>query len=214
MAKFFAVVVLLWGLNAASLSYAFEITPELIEKVAQDYGEYAKRRLVGWQKLLQQKPEQSDQEKLQLVNDFFNLIPYLPDIENWGQQDYWASPLEFLVAGAGDCEDYSIAKYFSLLALGMAEEKLMITYAKAIDLGQAHMVLTYYATPSSMPLVLDNLIGDILPADQRQDLTPIYSFNGSGLWSAKQRGLGNKLGAPNQLNLWADLVERMDNQEI
>jgi hypothetical protein len=65
-----------------------------------------------------------------------------------------------------------------------------------------------------MPLVLDNLIGDILPADQRQDLTPIYSFNGSGLWSPKQRGLGNKLGAPNQLNLWADLVERMDNQEI
>ena len=113
----------------------------------------------------------------------------------WGVKDYWATPLEFLSRGAGDCEDYSIAKYFTLKELGVSEKKMRITYVKALKLRQAHMVLTYFETPRSVPLVLDNLIPTIKPATQRKDLLPVYSFNGSGLWLAKSRGSGKKVGS-------------------
>jgi predicted transglutaminase-like cysteine proteinase len=126
--------------------------------------------------------------QLQAVNEFFNRrIAFKDDLEVWGQIDYWASPLESLDKGAGDCEDYAIAKYFGLLALGVPQHKLRLVYVRA-QLGgeggptQAHMVLAYYAAPASDPLILDNLVGTLRPASRRPDLQPVFSFNGEGLW--------------------------------
>lgn len=114
---------------------------------------------------------------------FFNdRLLFRDDRVIWNQGDYWASPIEALRKGAADCEDYAIAKYLTLRQLGVASEKLRITYVKALRLNQAHMVLTYYPTPTAIPLVLDNLTGKIQPATQRTDLLPVYSFNGEGLW--------------------------------
>jgi len=95
--------------------------------------------------------------------------------------------LEFLATGAGDCEDFAIAKYFTLLELGVDESKMRITYVKSLRRNQPHMVLTFFASPKSVPEVLDNLIPEIKPATQRSDLLPVYSFNGTGLWTAKAR---------------------------
>ena len=147
-----------------------------------------------------------------MVNDFFNSnVLFINDLALWQKEDYWATPLEFLSIGAGDCEDYSIAKYFTLKQLGVDEEKLRITYVKAINLGQAHMVLTYFKTKRSIPLVLDNLITEIKPANQRTDLVPVYSFNGAGLWLSKSRGTGNqRVGDSSSLSLWEDLENRME----
>ena len=80
-----------------------------------------------------------------------------------------------------------MAKYFSLLSLGVAPERLRLVYVRAAIGGAggtsvAHMVLAYYATPQAEPLILDNLIGDIRPASRRPDLTPVFSFNAQGLW--------------------------------
>lgn len=126
--------------------------------------------------------------RLQAVNEFFNRrIVFRDDTEVWHQVDYWASPLESLEQGAGDCEDYAIAKYFSLQALGVPTERLRLVYVRA-QLGgpggptQAHMVLAYYATPGAEPLILDNLVGELRPASRRPDLQPVFSFNGDGLW--------------------------------
>jgi predicted transglutaminase-like cysteine proteinase len=126
--------------------------------------------------------------RLQAVNQFFNRrIAFRDDTEVWGQVDYWASPLESLDKGAGDCEDYAIAKYFSLLALGVPSAKLRLVYVRA-QLGgvggptQAHMVLAYYAQPAAEPLILDNLISELRPASRRPDLEPVFSFNSEGLW--------------------------------
>jgi len=140
-----------------------------------------------------QLPPTLEKEKLEIVNNHFNIMRFLSDARLWRKEDYWATPLEFLVAGAGDCEDFSIAKYFTLLELNVPQEKLLITYVKAIHFNQAHMVLTYYEKPTSIPVVLDNLIGEIKPATKRKDLIPVYSFNGKGLGQAKQRGKGRKL---------------------
>ena len=89
--------------------------------------------------------------------------------------------------GMGDCEDFAIAKYFSLLAVGVPASQLRLVYVR-LQLGapggpsQAHMVLAYYASAQAEPLILDNLITDIRPASRRPDLTPVFSFNSDGLW--------------------------------
>lgn len=193
-------------------SAAFEISIQVLNHVESEYGPPARERIEQWQRLLNAPKDISDEKKLQLVNRFFNQTKFVSDIEHWGQEDYWATPVELLATGGGDCEDYSIAKYFALRELGVPDSQLRITYVKALRLNQAHMVLAYYKTPDAEPLILDNLIPQIKPGSQRTDLYPIYSFNGDGLWLAKQRGLGKKVGQSNKLSLWNDLNERMLKQ--
>jgi len=93
--------------------------------------------------------------------------------------------------------------------MGIADQKLNMTYVKALTYNVSHMVLTYYSTPGSEPLVLDNIDTDIKPASQRQDLLPIYSFNGTSLWLAKEREKGKLAGSSSRLQRWQDLLQRM-----
>lgn len=192
-----------------------EINDELLKQIKTRYGQPAESRVIEWQKLLLTAKRLPEQEKLKRVNDFFNRnVLFVDDINHWHVDDYWATPLEFLATGAGDCEDYSIAKYFTLKEIGVDENKMRITYVKAINLNQAHMVLTYYSSPSAVPLVLDNLITIIKPASTRTDLLPVYSFNGAGLWLAKSRGAGKRVGGSERLSLWNELNKRMIENNI
>lgn len=181
----------------------------LLQRVESRFGSGAVLRLQALARLVHDDAGMDELQKLKEVNDFFNLVPYYSDIVHWKVEDYWAMPFEKLTTFGGDCEDYAIAKYFTLRELGIADEKLRITYVKAVNWGQAHMVLTYYPHPNDIPLVLDNLKGEILPATQRKDLVPVYSFNGDGLWLAKGRGTGQRVGGSNKIGLWADLKNRM-----
>ncbi len=195
-----------------SVSATIEISEALLLKIQNKYGKEAPLRVRQWQSLMQTAKGLSDQEKLQKVNDFFNYrIKFVDDLLLWNVVDYWATPLEFLARGKGDCEDYSIAKYFTLKELGVSEKKMRITYVKALKLNQAHMVLTYYSSPRAVPVVLDNLIPEIKLATKRTDLLPVYSFNGLGLWLAKTRGNGKRVGNADKLNLWTELTQRMIN---
>ncbi len=197
------------------VSAQFEISAVLLNKIQQKFGAEAVTRVQLWQDLMKTDKNLPDQEKLKLVNQFFNRqIEFVDDIYLWGVKDYWATPIEFLVRGAGDCEDYSIAKYFTLKELGISEKKMRITYVKALKLRQAHMVLTYFETPRSVPVVLDNLISTIKLAIERKDLLPVYSFNGSGLWLAKARGSGKRVGDSSRLNMWESLKARMLSNEL
>nr|WP_225580490.1 transglutaminase-like cysteine peptidase [Pseudomonas sp. PDM16] len=167
----------------------------------------AKARIEAWDELIITSESLTEREKLTAVNRFFNRqFRFADDIAIWRQTDYWASPIEALVKGAGDCEDYSIAKYFTLRRLGVPSDKLRITYVKALRYNQAHMVLTYYASPSADPLVLDNLIGEIRPASQRNDLLPVYAFNAEGLYLPGQSG---KKSDTKKLSRWQDLLKKM-----
>ncbi|PLA73550.1 sulfate adenylyltransferase [Hydrogenovibrio sp. SC-1] len=186
------------------------VTQKDLQKAQKTYGILAKRRLEAWQSLIDKYAQKPERLVLQKVNDFFNQARFTNDLELWGKSDYWATPFEFLGIDAGDCEDYVIAKYFTLKAMGVDESKLYLTYVKAVRLKQAHMVLTYFKTPKSIPLVLDNLTDRILKATQRNDLIPIYSFNGDGLWLSKQRGKGQAVsGGTDQLKNWNRLLQRM-----
>lgn len=201
-AFFFAIL-------AVQAQVRFELDRQLLDSVETRYGAIARKRLLSWQDLINNDTSAGDAEKLEKVNDFFNRVQFVSDILLWKEKDYWATPVEFLIQNAGDCEDFSIAKYFTLKKMGVDEAKLNMTYVKALELNQAHMVVTYYQTPDAEPLVLDNLIDDIKPASARDDLMPVFSFNGVGLWLAKERGRGKLVGGSERFKQWMDLLSRL-----
>jgi predicted transglutaminase-like cysteine proteinase len=202
-------LIALFTVFFAFTSERFRLDEEIVARAEAEYGKGARERLLAWEKLIREDESKSDMEKLEKVNFFFNTLEFVSDADHWGKEDYWATPVEFLATGGGDCEDFTIAKYFTLKILGVKEKKLNMTYVKALQLNQAHMVVTYYEKPGSEPLVLDNLVNDIEPASKRKDLLPVYSFNGTGLWIAKQRGKGKRVGSSERLGRWQGLLERM-----
>ena len=163
------------------------------------------QRIDDWQHLLASQKQLGELDQLNVVNQFFNKqLRYVEDIDLWQQVDYWQTPVEGLWKGAGDCEDYAIAKYFSLRHLGVSSDKLRITYVKALSLNRAHMVLTYYSYPEAEPLVLDSMVDPILPSSQRRDLTPVFSFNAQGVYVA-----GAQPSPVDRITRWSDLLARM-----
>jgi predicted transglutaminase-like cysteine proteinase len=211
------LALLLAGLLAWQPSTALDY-PAMAETVAQSWGPAGTNRLKSWQSMLQEglRPDSSELERLTLVNTFFNKnIRFGTDLEVWEQEDYWATPLETLGRGAGDCEDFVVAKYFSLVALGVPEPKLRFVYVRALlQQGQAlrvepHMVLAYYKSPWAEPLVLDNLASIIASASQRSDLTPVYSFNKEGYFNGVLR---TALSRGTRLSRWEDLLLRATNE--
>ena len=201
------IALLLLLLTTASANQ--QVSLEQIERLEHTHAGNIKKRFAAWKKLIVNHRGQGVQLQLSKTNDFFNQFYFQSDLELTGEADYWKSPDELIVDGGGDCEDFAIAKYFTLLAMGVPMDRLRITYVKAIRINQAHMVLTYYSKPNAEPLILDNLESKILPASKRPDLYPIYSFNGESLWLAKQREQDKKLGNSSGLSKWRRVIERM-----
>jgi len=131
----------------------------------------------------------SKKRQLQEVNFYLNgLLPQYDAITN-NKEDVWATPKEFLTVGCGDCEDYAIIKYYSLIRLGFDEKKLFLTIVQDKYTSGYHMVLSYFQTPKSSPLVLDNLSFRILPLAKRVDLKPLLFFNSTGVYKLKNNEL-------------------------
>ncbi len=182
----------------------------------------------NWQHLMQQIKPLSWFAQLNAINQFFNAIPFQSDYQTWGRQDYWASPDELLAKNAGDCEDYAVAKYISLVKLGLAPQRLKLAYvqignnnfsiqqyrlAPAAGQGrsgfQSHMVLLYFEHESAVPWVLDNINATVLPVSQRSDLTPVYGFNDEGMWLFNGWQSTQSLGLAMRPSHWLDVKKRM-----
>ena len=158
----------------------------------------------------------ADEAKLRRINDFVNRnIAFDTDSAVWQQNDYWATPLETIGQGRGDCEDFTILKYVSLRLAGVADSRLRLIYVKARlnapagPLQQAHMVLAYYATPNAEPLVLDNLDAVIRPASRRTDLQPVFSFNGEGIFAGISGKNQATAGGISRLSRWEEVLRRI-----
>ncbi len=188
---------------------AFELSDRLLNYVREEFGQEAHTRLENWQNLNRMAANAPRERQLALVNSFFNRARFISDMEHWGEEDYWATPVELLTTNGGDCEDFSIAKYLTLKSMGVPDEELRIVYVKALELNQAHMVLAWYSTPDADPLILDNLINQIKPASQRNDLEPVYSFNGDGLWLNQSGGRQKRVGEAGKLEHWQDMNKRL-----
>ncbi|WP_273431728.1 transglutaminase-like cysteine peptidase [Chitinibacter tainanensis] len=191
---------------------------KLLKVAQQKYGANAAKTVSEVQNLLGSLKAAAEPDKLKRVNEYFNRkLAFTDDSALWNAPDYWATPLETIGKQAGDCEDFAIIKYFALKELGVAPEKLRMSYVKAKIGGanstvtQAHMVLTYYPTPDAEPLILDNLITDIRPASRRPDLVPVFSFNQAGIFT----GGGNQpAGSIDRLSRWKDVLLRMQSEGI
>jgi predicted transglutaminase-like cysteine proteinase len=210
-----------WG---AEPGFSSSVTKGLIDHYSSRYGPDAARRLGEWGELPRQVktatsaaggPVQTlaagDTNALDRVNAFFNRLPFVSDQEHWSSEDYWATPAEMLSSNGGDCEDFSIAKYFMLKELGVPVARMRMVYVKSLKLNQAHMVLAYYTAPQAEPLILDNLEGRIRPASQRTDLVPVYSFNDEDVRAAAT-SFATSLGGPTQLRQWRSLRQRLQQE--
>ncbi|TDO14003.1 transglutaminase-like cysteine peptidase [Halomonas ventosae] len=202
------------GLQPSSAQADFSVQ-RLRQSMQRLYGPRGLSSLEAWFALVERLAGADLRTQLEGVNDFFNRrIRWIDDIHVWGQEDYWATPLEALGRGEGDCEDYSIAKYVTLKELGIPDDQLRMIYVRArigrSSITQAHMVLGWYQTPSVQPLVLDNLVPTITPAELRTDLDPLFSFNSDGLWAG---GSSQSRADPlARLSRWRSVIERMREQ--
>ncbi|WP_026340642.1 transglutaminase-like cysteine peptidase [Thioalkalivibrio sp. ALJT] len=209
----FALLAGVWWLSS---SHASPDNPGQLEQIAAErYGPETAERVRGWRALLEALASEDEQTQIARVNEFFNRqLQYQDDRITWGQEDFWATPLEALDKGAGDCEDFSIAKYVSLRKLGIPDERLRLFYVRArlggpeSNLSQAHMVLGYFTDPHEEPLILDNLVTRIERASRRDDLTPVFSFNSQGLWPD---GHAQSAADPTaRLSRWRRVLEQLD----
>jgi predicted transglutaminase-like cysteine proteinase len=212
MSKFkilFFISLLFVSISSASAEpYADK---ELLKRIEKEYKIFAKKRFFFQQKTLDKLKDASDFEKLDGVNKFYNDVRYSSDKKTYGKSDYWATPYEFLGRDRGDCEDYVIAKYFALKYLGMDMKKLFFFYVKSTKFTAAHMVLAYYETPSSMPLILDNNNFKVLPANKRKDLKPIYRLQAGQI---EKISTGKKVKSEKVGRKWDQLIKNIQRKKI
>lgn len=132
-----------------------------------------------WHSFLRTLRQRSPIEQLRAVNSYMNRVRYISDRDNYGTIDYWATPRQFFARG-GDCEDYAIAKFMSLRALGWSRDRLRIVVVIDRRKRQAHAVLVAYHGGNAY--VLDNQVGEVLPDNAVRHYHPVYSINERHWW--------------------------------
>lgn len=213
----FRLAVLLLGLMAGALAgYAALNASALQQQLVDRFGPARVPLLNDWLQTVSEVKKAKESAKLEQINDFINhRISFESDQTVWNQSDYWATPLEIIGQGAGDCEDFSIIKLISLRMAGVASNKLRLVYVKATlttpagKFQQAHMILAYYPTPTAEPLLLDNLNPRILPASKRSDLQPVFSFNNEGIFAGVAGTEKAAAGGIGRLSRWEDAWQRI-----
>ncbi len=157
-----------------------KLETDLLSKCTRDRNACGKYALHPWHDTIKKAQGQSRSKTLQAINKGFNRWPYKYDQELYGVSEYWASPMEFL-RRSGDCEDYSIAKYFALRELGFDKDQLrvVILYDRIRNIG--HAVLAVYERNDI--LVLDSLSNLILSHRKYRHYQPQYSMNEITRWA-------------------------------
>lgn len=120
-------------------------------------------------------------EALRDVNAAVNLaIAFRSDDVVWGVPDYWASPAETAAKGAGDCEDFAIAKFGMLRALGVPSSMMRIAVVKDLRKNIGHALLVVRAGDVSW--ILDNQAPDVRPDTAVTGYMPLYTLGVDSAW--------------------------------
>jgi len=182
--KFFVQIFILSLLVNLPLYADKLITKKLEKRALKKYGKFAQNRFVAIDKsLLHKLKSASTMKKLNTVNTWVNYIKYASDKQVYGVSDYWATLYEFVGKNKGDCEDYTIAKYYILKDLGISPHRMKFTYVIYKDRrGRkiSHMVLAYLKVPKPKSkndiLILGNNNRLVLPASKRPDLIKVIKM--------------------------------------
>jgi len=207
--KHFIYLILILSISLGAKS--INLTKDDIKRIDQSY--YKKAiylRLNGYIKLKKKIKNFDLTRKLNYVNTFYNRILPIDDSRKYKVDDHWATPKEFLIQGKGDCEDYAIAKYFTLLEVGIPKDKLFFSIVKVKKATNYHMILLYIENKKSIPLVLDNLSFKILPFTKRVDLQPKVIFNEKSAYILKNKKIYKKAKIDwGKVNKWEKLLTRV-----
>ena len=113
------------------------------------------------------------------VNHAINLaIRPMEDLVQYGEVDVWSSPLVTFNTGAGDCEDYAIAKYVALQMAGISAEDLRIVVV--LDLrGDGHAVASVRL--DGHWLILDNQEKAMVEDVNARSYRPRFVIDESGV---------------------------------
>ncbi|MCD6173720.1 MAG: transglutaminase-like cysteine peptidase [Sulfurimonas sp.] len=150
--------------------------------IEEKSGKIPRNRAMDYQKNIAIFKTYNKTKQLNRTNHYLNqLLPQYDDIIQ-KQEDYWATPKEFLITGYGDCEDYVIIKYFTLLKLGFDKKKLFLTTVFEQYQGGYHMVLSYFKDKNKPPLILDNLSFRVLDLKTREDIKADIFINSTGIF--------------------------------
>lgn len=175
------IILFIISINLFASSYPY-FSSEEIYTIKKQSGNKAKNRVEDYIKTINYYKYLSKKEQLAKVNSYLNQLLSKPDNNNHKTTDYWETPKEFLKIGYGDCEDYAIIKYFTLLKLGFKKSKLFMTIVYDKYSKNYHMVLSYFETKGEAPLILDNLSFRILKLDKREDLIAHRFINENGTY--------------------------------
>lgn len=137
--------------------------------------------LSQWQNFVKELRQKPLQEQLEAVNRWGNEHPYIEDQLNWGQEDFWETPNEFIDI-SGDCEDYAISKYYTLRAAGVPADAMRIIVLQDLNLGGViHAVLGVYNDETLY--ILDNQSQEVMPATRIYHYRPIFGINELAWWA-------------------------------
>ena len=163
----------------------------------------------AYDNLIRSATGRPDSDALAPVNRFFNdRIRYASDFETWGTGEYWATPDELMEKGQGDCEDFAVAKFFTLKWIGVDEDKLNLVYCRIAPGDRPHVTVGYLADADA-PLILDSVTEEILPAHERADLNLIMGFNSRGIWVFKGGVRHFVSTSAKRVRPWRELQKRM-----
>ncbi len=206
------MILLYWGLlSTIAFSNVFELTNKDLKTIENAYEkEKIETRYQRFQLFLDEVKQYNTIKKLNRVNSYINRI--LPGYDRIVQNmtDYWSTPKQFLIEGKGDCEDYAITKYFTLKQIGMSSDKLYMAIVQVKHNTTMHMVMLYFETPQSIPLVLDNLSWKVLPLNKRKDLKVKVIFNEQDSYLLKNHKKYKKVNIDwGKKNRWKELLQRI-----
>ncbi len=160
-------------------------TQQKIDEEKCDTVEFYPCAVKSWKEMITSIEGKKLREQLNIVNEWGNEHPYIVDQLNWGIEDFWETPHEFISVN-GDCEDYAIAKYYSLKALGIPLDKMRIIIVQDFNLGGIiHAILGVYGDNDEL-FILDNQIDQVMPAMKIYHYRPIYSVNEDWWWAYYQ----------------------------
>ena len=132
-----------------------------------------------WGGLLRTAQTAGGQEQVEMINRWVNQRLHFVDDRQGG--DSWAPASQSLLRGAGDCEDYAIAKMKLLEAAGFDRRAMFLVIARDLVRQADHAVLAVRIGNELM--ILDNMTDKVLPSSQVSDYRPILSFNAYGRWT-------------------------------
>jgi predicted transglutaminase-like cysteine proteinase len=164
-----------------TLARESEAEQEVIALCAEDRARCTSPAALRLLDIAEQAQALPGRARLGTINRAINLsIRFSPDVGPSGPSDDWSAPLATLQRGAGDCEDYAVAKLTALRLAGVSADDLRLVIIHDDRRDEDHAVAA--ARLEGHWLILDNRKLVMLEDDALAGIRPIASVDALGIW--------------------------------